>query len=166
MPTKPPHHVSSQLLRISHFLRILSRPTLILRDEPKKKHRPPQAGLHQFNPPVSPAGYPSLPRSIAHPPKNAKRTQFQHTQCPATPYLCETNPKNNRTPQACIHQYNPPVPPAGYPSLPRSIAHARKYAKRTQFPARRTKYKGLNAIKVDGHGPFISRYFQSRFRLR
>ena len=26
--------------------------------------------------------------------------------------------KNHRTPQACIHLYNPPVPPAGYPHDP------------------------------------------------
>ena len=39
--------------------------------------------------------------------------------------------KKHRTPQACIHLYNLPVPPAGYPSLPRSIAKT-KNAKRTQ----------------------------------
>ncbi len=27
-------------------------------------------------------------------------------------------PKKNRTPQACLHLYNPPVPPAGYPHDP------------------------------------------------
>ncbi len=42
--------------------------------------------------------------------------------------------KDNRTPQACIHLYNPPVPPAGYLSRPRSIAHTPKMRNKPNLP--------------------------------
>ena len=47
-------------------------------------------------------------------PKNAKRTQFPHTKCPATPYLCETNPI--RVYQVSSH----PLFPQNKPNLSRS----------------------------------------------
>ncbi len=54
--------------------------------------------------------------------------------------------KKHRTPQACIHLYNLPVPPAGYPHNP-----ARQNAKRTQFSpghpdyAKRTQFHPANS---------------------
>ncbi len=146
MPTKPPHHVSSQLLRISHFLRILSRPTLILRDEPKKKHRPPQAGLHQFNPPVSPAGYPSLPRSIARTPFTRNEPNFSIPSVPPPPIYAKRTLRTiarrrrastNITPR--FHRRGTPAYPDQSPTTqkyetnPIYTPHTPKYAKRTQF---------------------------------
>ena len=66
VPNQQSHHVSSLEFRISCLFRISSLgfrispdPSgRIMRNEPKK-NRPPQAGLHIYNPPVPPAGYPT-----------------------------------------------------------------------------------------------------------
>ncbi len=51
---------------------------------------------------------PICPRPrLPHNPIYAKRTQFPHTTCPTTPCFGKTNPKSKRTPQACIHLFNP-----------------------------------------------------------
>ncbi len=102
---------------------------------PKKNNRTPQACIHLYNPPVSPAGYLSYPRSIAHP-IFAKRTQSHVRARHAVPLQCETNPISRtptvQSPQLCktnpistrrlpqISETNP-IPPG-------------EITKRTQFP--------------------------------
>ena len=110
MPTKPPHHVSSQPFRISGLSQILTfgfriSPDLwgrITRNEPKTKSRTPQACIHQFNPPVPPGGTPNNPKKNetnpisayqASPPTPKMRNEPNLTHGgPAEDQKCETNP--------------------------------------------------------------------------
>ena len=184
MPTRPPHHVPSQESQNPHPPRVIPDPNREsgIREQSEALQIRLASGFawgHKST--IAEGDSKQKPK----PPKNAKQTQStvppplcrcarppftqnKPNSTRPTPKLCETNPKDNRTPQACIHLYNPPVPPAGYLSRPRSIAppqktqnepnlhrdapvedgkfetkpicpHARPdYAKRTQFQPRRT----------------------------
>ncbi len=106
----------------------------------------------------------STPPPPSHRTKNAKRTQFPYTRCPATPYFSETNPISTRPttqhPRLCetnpiyarpIIRNEPNFTPAydqimrNEPNLPlRQPGPRSKYAKRTQFSlgeyAKRTQF--------------------------
>ena len=112
MPNQPSRYVSSFIFRISGLSRI-SRfgfripPDLsgrIMQNEPNLPPRPPR--LYETNP------IPAYPASRC-PLDYTKRTQFPHTQRPAAPYFCETNPISSpRVPHACylvpqFHETNP-----------------------------------------------------------
>ncbi len=135
MPTKPPHHVPSHESQNPHpsteFWILTSGFSPDMQNEPKKIHRTPQACIHLYNPPVPPAGYPSLPTI-----KNAKRTQF--TVPP--PHLChETNPISPTTasPTDQKMQNEPNLIPPNYAKRTQSAVlpppQQPKNAKRTQF---------------------------------
>ena len=80
-------------------------------------------------------------------PNSAKQTQFRPAgylhyakQSQSQPlWTCgrpkmRNKPKKNRRPQACLHLYNPPVPPAGCPSLS-SPPHNTKMRNKPNLPS-------------------------------
>ncbi len=156
MPTQPPPKIDKINARKA-CLRKFNPPvppagypsaprTPFTQNEPKKT-TPAASGPPMFNPGL-PAGDPSPPR------KYTKRTQLQHTQRPATPKhakqtqfaptttrpttkICETNPiyRTAGIPLAFPHSKN-----AKRTQFAPTITQPPKNTKRTQFPARRTKY--------------------------
>ncbi len=132
MPIQHPHHVSSRRTALNTKDCGLNAICCFLQNEPNKDNARCNRAAPIFNPHGS-GGYVPTP-------KNAKRTQFPHTQRPTTPYFSETNPKSKRTPQACIHLFNP--------GLSAGVLPQPKNGKRTQFsPGPTTQMRKTNPIR-------------------
>ncbi len=82
---------------------------------PKKNHRTPQSCLHQFNPPVPPAGHPT-PRPPDPQPKNAKRT-LKETHAKGVPPIYLTPTEVGETPTIPNMQNEPNWPPTARPIM-------------------------------------------------
>jgi hypothetical protein len=170
VPTQPPHLVSSLESRISDFPRISPHPAK-KRNEPNKETQaaglpplyltPTEVGdtptvkISKTNPIYT---RPTIKKSkrtqftVPPPPsprtKNAKRTQFSHTRCPATPYLCETNP---------IYR-TAGVSPASPPPITRNEPNSHPHAAFPTFssllsPLSRATARAPNYLKPNIHYP-------------
>ncbi len=119
-----------------NFACLTPRRPLFMRNEPNPstfRISPRSVGMQFYETnPIGPHRHLACPT-----PKNTKQTQSRTAGVsPAFPCPIMRNKpkKKNRPPQACIHLYNPPVPPAGYPSLSRSIGKNQKIRNKPNSP--------------------------------